>query len=99
MADRQVDAAHFNIIKSGKEIKKLKAEKHIHPNFQPATEVAIHSSIKEDLYIILADYEKSTEVATISVLLNPLVLWIWIGGAIMVIGTLIALLPDKKWTF
>jgi len=28
--------------------------------------------------------------------LNPLVLWVWIGGWILVVGTLIALLPNKK---
>ena len=28
--------------------------------------------------------------------LNPLVKWIWFGGAVLVFGTLIALLPDRK---
>jgi hypothetical protein len=28
--------------------------------------------------------------------LNPLVKWIWLGGAVLVFGTLIALLPDRK---
>jgi cytochrome c-type biogenesis protein CcmF len=42
---------------------------------QPITDVAIHSNFKEDLYVILASYEK--DLATFKVLVNPLVVWIW----------------------
>jgi len=27
---------------------------------------------------------------------NPLVMWVWIGGAVLGIGTLIALLPNRQ---
>ena len=61
---------------------------------QPTTEVAIHSNFKEDLYIILAGYENDS--ATFKVLVNPLVVWLWIGGGIMVLGTIIVVLPDRR---
>ena len=61
---------------------------------QPTTEVAIHSNVKEDLYVILAGYEKDS--ATFKVLVNPLVVWLWIGGGIMVLGTIIVVLPDRR---
>ena len=35
------------------------------------------------------------ERAVISVHRNPLVNWIWIGGFVLVLGTLIALMPSK----
>jgi len=61
---------------------------------QPTTEVAIHTNFKEDLYVILAGYEK--DLATFRILVNPLVVWLWIGGSIMVIGIIIIVLPERR---
>jgi len=61
---------------------------------QPTTDVAIHTNFKEDLYVILAGYEKN--LATFKVLVNPLVVWIWIGGGIMVLGTLFVVWPVRR---
>ncbi|NIA31755.1 MAG: heme lyase CcmF/NrfE family subunit, partial [Actinobacteria bacterium] len=61
---------------------------------QPTTEVAIHTTLKEDLYVILAGYGK--DWATFKVLVNPLVIWLWIGGGIMALGTIIVMLPDRR---
>jgi cytochrome c-type biogenesis protein CcmF len=61
---------------------------------QPTTEVAIYSTLKEDLYVILAGHDKDT--ATFKVLLNPLVIWLWIGGGIMALGTVIVMLPNRR---
>ncbi len=94
--DRIIDAAHFVISKNGKEIGRIASEKLLFENFQPATEVGIRSTLKEDIYVILADYNMASQTATISVLINPLVIWIWIGGVVMVIGTLLAIWPDQR---
>ena len=94
--DRIVDTANFAVQKNGERVGFIGSEKHLFENFQPATEVGIRSTLKEDVYVILADYDVSEQIATVSVLINPLVLWIWIGGAIMVIGTIISMSPDKK---
>ncbi len=94
--DRMIDTAHFTVTKDGKNIGYIGSEKLLFEKFQPATEVGIRSTLKDDIYVILADYDLNAKVATISVLVNPLVLWIWIGGAIMVLGTLISMSPDKK---
>lgn len=61
---------------------------------QPTTEVAIYSSLRDDLYVILAGYDK--DWATFKVLINPLVVWLWIGGGIMAFGTVIVMLPDSR---
>jgi cytochrome c-type biogenesis protein CcmF len=73
----------------------LNPEKNLHRGHdQPSTEVAIHSTLTEDLYVILAGHEG--EVATFKVLVNPLVVWIWIGGGVMALGTILALSPDRR---
>ena len=94
--DRIVDTANFAVQKNGERVGFIGSEKHLFENFQPATEVGIRSTLKEDVYVILADYDVSEQIATVSVLINPLVLWIWIGGAIMVIGTIISMKKKKK---
>jgi len=89
-----IDAAQFDIYRNGKKLGVIQSEKHLHPNFQPATEVGIRTTLKEDLYVILADYDTETGRATVSVLVNALIVWMWIGGILMVIGTLLTLMPS-----
>jgi len=94
--DRIIDAAVINISKNGRPLGIIKSEKHLFDNFQPATEVGIRSTLKEDVYVILGDYEQSTQMATLVVLINPLVMWLWLGATIMVIGSIICMLPDRR---
>jgi cytochrome c-type biogenesis protein CcmF len=91
-----IEAANFDLYKNGQRTGTIKSEKHLHPNFQPATEVGIRSTLAEDLYLVLADYDENSEAATISVMINPLILWMWIGGMVMVLGTLLAIWPQKR---
>lgn len=97
--------ALFSVRKDGVDVGNLTAEKRSYvawPNL--ATEVGIRSTPFEDLYIILGELEDpegfllsgeaSADNATVSVLVKPLVGWIWYGGLIMTIGTLVALWPS-----
>ena len=61
---------------------------------QPSTEVAIRSTLKEDLYTILVGYDEDS--ATFKILVNPLVKWFWIGGYVLTLGTLIAMGQKKR---
>ena len=56
---------------------------------QPMTEVALHSTPAEDLYMILGGVNEDGS-ASIQAYINPLVSFVWVGGLIMVFGTLIA---------
>jgi cytochrome c-type biogenesis protein CcmF len=55
--------------------------------------VAIRSSPREDLYIILSEWTADGR-AQIRVLLHPLVSWLWAGGLIIALGVLLAVLPE-----
>ena len=54
-----------------------------------ASQVAIDSGPSRDLYLFLSQLQDDG-LARISVFVNPLVLWIWVAGGIMLIGGLIA---------
>ncbi|CAN5687950.1 heme lyase CcmF/NrfE family subunit [soil metagenome] len=69
---------------------------------ETATEVGIRRAWNEDLYLIMAGIDdpdgvvrgtNPRPVVTFRVLVNPLVPWIWFGGLVMAIGTLIAMWP------
>ena len=66
---------------------------------QPTTEVAIRRTPGEDLYIVLAGYDVSTQTATYAITINPLVDWIWFGFGVLALGTFIALLPERAFAF
>ncbi len=58
--------------------------------------VAIASTLREDLYIVYAGTNPDTNQPVIHAYLNPLVKWIWLGGAVVVLGTILALLPNRQ---
>jgi len=60
------------------------------------TVVAIHSSLARDLYVVYAGRSPESNDPVIHVYLNPLVRWIWLGGLVLVLGTILALLPNRQ---
>ncbi|MEZ4417894.1 MAG: heme lyase CcmF/NrfE family subunit [Gemmatimonadota bacterium] len=97
--------ATFDVQKDGEPHEVMTAEQHYYVvNEQRASEVGIRSTFLEDLYVILAGVEDmqgtmfegttgDAERATVEVQVNPLVGWIWYGGMILALGSLIALWP------
>jgi cytochrome c-type biogenesis protein CcmF len=60
------------------------------------TMVAIRSTLQEDLYVVYAGTSPETQLPVIHAYLNPLVKWIWFGGVVVVFGTLVAMLPNRR---
>jgi cytochrome c-type biogenesis protein CcmF len=89
---KQRFAATLSVYRDGRRIAELVPEKNFHWNIEQwVTEVAIRSSLKEDLYVILAGLEEG--LATFQILINPLVVWLWIGGGLLLLGTVVAIWP------
>src|SRR6266851_1314867 len=65
-------------------------------NEQSGTMVAIYSTLREDLYVVYAGQNPETQAPVIHAFLNPLVKWIWLGGLVVVLGTLVTLLPNRR---
>ena len=62
---------------------------------QPMTIPDARSTFGEDFYVLLVNWEgTSNDISTFRLFLNPLINWVWAGGIIFVIGTLIAGWPD-----
>jgi cytochrome c-type biogenesis protein CcmF len=60
----------------------------------------IGASLRDDLYTILAAYDQKTlSWATIRMRVIPLVSWLWLGGAVVGVGAVIAALPQPRRRF
>jgi cytochrome c-type biogenesis protein CcmF len=87
-------AAVVSVFVGDRQIDTLKPEKRFYKKpKQPTTEVANRSTLREDLYLVLGSYDPQTKLATILAYVNPLVVWIWLGGLIVALGTAIAVWP------
>ena len=85
--------ATLQVSRGGEVIDELKPEKRFYRKpEQPATEVAFRSTLKEDLYVILGNLGDN-DTATFQAYVNPMVAWLWIGGIVLALGTLVCVLP------
>lgn len=88
--------ADMPVTKDGKFYGRVMPEKVFYSNWdQPSTEVSILGSLKEDLYVILSAWDQGGQEATFKVDVNPLMAWMWIGGHLLVLGTIFAVWPGK----
>jgi cytochrome c-type biogenesis protein CcmF len=58
---------------------------------QPVPTPDVRSRISGDLYINLMAFESSGANATVKVIVEPFVPWIWFGGLVVVIGAIVGL--------
>ncbi|WP_419956169.1 heme lyase CcmF/NrfE family subunit [Neobacillus niacini] len=87
--------AEMTVFKNGKRIGSIMPEKVFYGNWdQPSSEVGLISSLKEDLYVVLSDWEDDGK-ATFIVKINPMITWLWIGSFMIVIGSLFAVWNGK----
>lgn len=94
--DRMIIYAELPVAHKGQEAGKLAPEKIYYAHWgQPSTEVAIRGSLQEDLYVILSSWEDGGRAATFKVAINPLMSLLWLGGYILVAGTVLAVWPAK----
>jgi len=94
-ANYDSEYAMLDVWKGGKRVFQMTPEKRVYlASGQPQTMVAIHSVPEWDLYVVYEGTNPATNQPIIKAFLNPLVSWIWAGVAIIVFGTVIALVPS-----
>jgi len=88
----------LDVYKNGREVRTLMPEQRIFKtgSGQTTTTVALHSTPKEDLYVVFAGMSHDGLTYEIKAYVNPLVYWIWVGAAMMILGTIVTLLPNRK---
>ena len=87
----------FSITNGGAAPRHLTPAKKFYPQEQsPIAHVDYRLGLVEDLYVVLGDFAQDGSHATVKVQVNRMVSWIWIGGLILTLGTVLAVLPERK---
>jgi len=87
-------AATLSVFEGERQVGMLVPQKHFHRRAQQlVSEGAIHTTLKEDLWVALVDWEEAGSMIALQVIVSPLVVWIWIGGAVLFLGAVIAVWP------
>ena len=63
---------------------------------QPTSEVGLRMTPVEDVYVILNGWQGDGHSATFTIYINPLTMWMWIGGIFIVVGTAISVWPHPQ---
>jgi len=85
--------AHISVNRNGKLIKIMYPEyNHWFSQKESFAEVAIRTTPADDLFVSLiwTGYDPKDKSATFRILVNPLVVWIWIGGGFLLLGGVIS---------
>ncbi|MEK7714212.1 MAG: cytochrome c-type biogenesis CcmF C-terminal domain-containing protein, partial [candidate division NC10 bacterium] len=96
------ESNHFKVagaftVSNGRVLGVLRPAKKFYPQQDsPIAYVDYRLGLKEDLYLVLGDFARDGSQATVKLQVNRLVSWIWIGGFVLTLGTLLAILPERK---
>ena len=88
--------ATMQVSKNGAALGTLEPEKRFYlASKQGTSEVGIRPRLNEDLYLNFGGMSDDNQRAIIQAYVFPLVSWIWIGGLVLIGGTLVCLVPSK----
>jgi len=98
------ESNHFKVVgaftvSNGRVLGVLRPAKKFYPQEQaPIAYVDYRLGLREDLYLVHGDFARDGSQATIKLQVNRLVSWIWIGGFVLTLGALLAILPERHKT-
>lgn len=95
---RNVARAVISIYKDGQYVGEVHPRRdYYYESQQPMTIPGVRSTMEDDLYVLLVDWKPvSSSMATFKIYHNPLVNWLWLGGLVFILGTLVAAWPDRE---
>ncbi|MHB1169229.1 MAG: cytochrome c-type biogenesis CcmF C-terminal domain-containing protein, partial [Longimicrobiales bacterium] len=95
---RFVVGAHTTIFVDGEEVGTLFPRLNFYQmSAEPIATPAVRTRPDNDLYLtLLAFDEQDGSTATLSVIVEPLVGWIWVGGIMVTLGALFGIWPRKR---
>lgn len=87
----------FNVTNGKAAPREMRPAKKFYPQEQsPIAHVDYTLGFMEDLYLVLGDFARDGSQATVKVQVNRMVSWIWIGGLVLTLGAMLAILPERK---
>ena len=95
-SDRTETVSTVNAYRDGDFLQTLTPKRSFYPAFSMAsTRAGIRSTPVEDLYIIPSEIIDDGSMG-FRVFVNPMVWWMWVAGPVFILGTVIALWPQRQ---
>jgi cytochrome c-type biogenesis protein CcmF len=89
---REFVEAALSVERGGSRVAEMRPRMNYYPMSQtPVGTPSVRTRPHEDLYLSLSAYAQNGANATVMVIVNPMVVWIWIGGGIAALGALFAI--------
>ena len=89
--------ASLEVSEAGRPAGALRPGQRLYPGSNsPFASVAVRYGLFRDLYVILGAFDRQGEWAQIKAQVHPMVAWIWLGGAVVLLGGLLALWPAGR---
>jgi cytochrome c-type biogenesis protein CcmF len=94
---RFVIVSELTVLRAGREIGRMDPRLNYYGGRnEPITTPSVRSRAHEDLYVTLIAFEENGANVTLTLIVEPLVVWIWIGGIVIGLGALIGLIPMRR---
>ena len=75
----------------------LQPAKKFYPQEQsPIAYVDYRLGLIDDVYLVLGDFARDGTSATVKFQVNRMVSWIWLGGVVLTLGTVLSVLPERR---
>ena len=96
-SNHQALIAEIQVSRNDKPVTIMRPEKRVYTdqNDQLNSEVAIYSRPKEDLYAVVGGINPEDNSVVLKLMVNPLVQMVWLGGIVLILGTIIAMWPSR----
>ena len=94
---RNMARAVVDVYKDGKPVGQLYPRRDYYYDAQQSVTLpGVRSTLEDDFYVILVGWEPiGAQGATFKVYHNPLVNFVWAGGLVFILGTMVAAWPDR----
>jgi cytochrome c-type biogenesis protein CcmF len=94
---RDVTEAVLGLEEGGLQQGQIRAVKDVYPiERQVWTRPAIRSNLFRDIYVTLSEVGGDGSWVAVNVKVNPMVMWIWLGGAVLAAAALVYLAPSPS---
>jgi cytochrome c-type biogenesis protein CcmF len=89
--------ATLEVTEAGRPVGTLRPGQRLYPGSNsPFASVAVRYGFFRDFYVILGSFDREGQWAQVKAQIHPMVAWIWLGGAVVLMGGALALWPAGR---
>jgi cytochrome c-type biogenesis protein CcmF len=94
---RQSTLAHFDVQRDGRHLTQLAPRMNQYFAMrEPVGTPDVHSDAREDFYLSVMGVDAQKQTVAVRAFLTPMVVWIWLGAGIAVLGAVLSLWPASR---